>query len=61
MTQADYDEASSKALSLFEYGQVTLFPFFLSNSSGQAPCHSAERQVPPLASPIMLDGAVLII
>lgn len=22
MTQADYDEASSKALSLFEYGQV---------------------------------------
>lgn len=23
MSQADYDEASSKALSLFEYGQVT--------------------------------------
>lgn len=25
MTQADYDEASRKALSLFEYGQVILF------------------------------------
>lgn len=25
MSQADYEEASTKALSLFEYGQVTLF------------------------------------
>jgi hypothetical protein len=25
MTEADYCEASSKALSLFEYGQVSLF------------------------------------
>lgn len=27
MSQADYDEASSKALSLFEYGQVTYLNF----------------------------------
>jgi hypothetical protein len=29
MTEADYCEASSKALSLFEYGQVSLFFNFL--------------------------------
>lgn len=29
MTQADYDEASRKALSLFEYGQVLQSELFL--------------------------------
>lgn len=28
MTQADYDEASKKALNLFEYGQVVYLFFY---------------------------------
>lgn len=46
MTRADYVEASEKALSLFEYGQVIMMSKSFSNLGNKAhnevPCHCSQ-------------------